>query len=257
MHCLVNLGILSLGHASQEATFRTEQGKTDWFQIGKGVCQGCILSPCLFNLHAEYIMRNAGLDEAQAGINIARSNINNLRHADDTTLMAESKEQLKSLLIQVQEENEKVGLKLNIQKTKIMASISISSVQFSSVQSLSDVRIFATPWAAVCQASLSIINFQSPTKLMGSPITSWQVDGEIMETVTDFILGGSKITADGDCSHEIKRGFLLGRKVMTKLDSILKSRDISLPRKVCLVKAMVFPVVMCRCESWTIKKAEH
>jgi len=158
-------------------------------------------------LNERNIMRNAGLHEAQAGIKIARRNINNLRYADDTTLMAESKE-LKSLLRQVKEESEKVGLKLNIQKTKIMAS---------------------------------------------GPITSWQIDGE---TVTDFILGGSKITVDGDCSHEIKRHLLLGRKVMTNLDSILKSRDVTLPTKVHPVKAMVFPVVMYGCESWTIKKAE-
>ena len=157
-------------------------------------------------------MRNAGLEEAQAGIKIARRNITNLRYADDTTLMAESEEELKSLLMNVKEESEKVGLKLNIQKTKIMAS---------------------------------------------SPITSWQIDGETVETVTDFILGGSKITADGDCSHEIKRRLLLGRKVMNNLDSILKSRDITLPTKVHLVKTMVFPVAMYGCESWTVKKAEH
>ena len=180
-------------YAGQEATVRTGYGTTDWFQIGKGVCQGCILSPCLFNLYAEYIMRNAGLDEAQAGIKIARRNIN-VRYADDTTLMAESEKELKSLLMNVKEESEKVGFKLNIQKTKIMAS---------------------------------------------RPITSWQIDGET-ETVKDFILGGSKITADGDCSHEIKRRLLLGRKVMTNLDSILKSRNITLPTKVHLVKAMVF-----------------
>ena len=154
-------------------------------------------------------MRNAGLEEA--GIKIAGRNINHLRYADDTTLMAESEEELRSLLMKVKEESEKVGLQLNIQKTKIMAS---------------------------------------------GPITSWQIDWETMETGTDFILGGSKITADGDCSHEIKRPLLLGRKVMTNLDSILKSRDITLPTKVCLVKAMVFPVVMYGCESWTIKKAE-
>ena len=155
-------------------------------------------------------MRNAGLKEAQAGIRIARRNINNLRYADNTTLMA-SKE-LKSLLMKVKEESEKVGLKLNIQKTKIMAS---------------------------------------------RPITSWQIDGETMETVRDFIWGGgSKITAGGDCSHEIKKCLLLGRKAMSNLDSILKSRDITLPKKTCLVKAMVFPVVMYGCESWTIKKAE-
>ena len=155
-------------------------------------------------------MQNARLDEAQAGIKIARRNINNLRYADDTTLMAESKEELKSLM-KVKEESEKVGLKLNIQKTEIMAS---------------------------------------------SPITSWQINGETMETVTDFILGGSKITADGDCSHKIKRHLLLRRKAMTNLDSLLKTRDITLPTNVHLVKAMVFPIVMFGCESWTIKKAE-
>ena len=153
------------------------------FQIGKGVCQGCMSSSCLFNSYAEYIMRNAGLDEAQAGTKIAGRNINNLRYADDTTLMAEGKEELKSLLMKVKEENEKVDLKLNIQKTKIMAS---------------------------------------------GPITSWQIDGE---TVTDLILRGSNITADGDCSHGIKRRLLLGRKAMTNLDSILKTRDITLPTK--------------------------
>uniref|UniRef100_A0A8B9Y3S0 Reverse transcriptase domain-containing protein n=1 Tax=Bos mutus grunniens TaxID=30521 RepID=A0A8B9Y3S0_BOSMU len=195
-------------YAGQEATVRTGHGTTDWFQIGKGVRQGCILSPCLFNFYAEYIMRNAGLEEAQAGIKIARRNINNLRYADDTTFMAESEEELKSLLMKVKEESEKVGLKLNIQKTKIMAS---------------------------------------------GPITSWEIDGEI---VSDFIFWGSKITADGDCSHKIKRCLFLRRKVMTHLDSILKSRDITLPTKVHLVKAMVFPVVMYGSESWTVKKAE-
>ena len=196
-------------YAGQEATVRTGHGTTDWFQIGKGVRQGCILSPCLFNLYAEYFMRNARLEEAQAGIKIAGRKINNLRYTDDTTLMAESEEELKSLL----EESEKVGLKLNIQKTKIMAS---------------------------------------------GPITSWQIDGEIVEIVLDFIFGGSKITVitDGDCSHEIKRHLLLGRKVMTNLDSIFKSRDIILPKNVCLVKAMVFPMVMYGCESWTVKEAE-
>ena len=156
-------------------------------------------------------MRNAGLEEAQAGIKIARRNITNLRYADDTTLMAESEKELKRLLMKVKEEREKVGLKLNIQKTKIMAS---------------------------------------------SPITSWQIDGKRMETVTVFISLGSKITADGDCSHEIKRRLLLGRKAMTNLDSIFKSRDITLLAKVRLVKAMVFPVVMYGCESWTVMKAE-
>ena len=157
-------------------------------------------------------MRNAGLEDTQAGIKIAGRNIKNLRYADDTTLVDESEEQLKSLLMKVKEGSEKVGLKLNIQKTKIMAS---------------------------------------------GPITSWQIDGATVETVADFIFLGSQITADGDCSHEIKRHLLLGRKVMTNLDSILKSRDITLPTKVHLVKAMVFPVVMYGCESWTIKKIEH
>ena len=155
-------------------------------------------------------MRNAGLEEAQAGIKIARRNINNLRYADDTIVMAESEEELKNLLMKVKEESEKVGLKLKIQKTKIMAS---------------------------------------------GPITSWQIDGETVETVSDFIFWGSKITADGDCSREIKRRLLLGRKVMTNLDSIFKSRDITLPTKVRLVKAMVCPVVMYGCESWTVNKA--
>ena len=172
----------------------------------------CVLSSCLFNLYVEYIIRNAGLDEAQAGIKISGRNNTNLRYADDTTLMAESEEELKSFLMKVKEESEKVGLKLNIWTTKIMAS---------------------------------------------GPITSWQIDGETVETVSDFIFLGPKITADGDCSHEIKRCLLLGRKVMTNLDSILKSRDITLPTKVRLVMAMVFPVVMYGCESWTIKKAEH
>ena len=178
---------------------------------GKKVHQGCILSPCLFNLYTEYIMRNAGVDEAQAGITIAGRNINNLRYAYDTTLMAES-EELKSLLVKVKEESEKVDLKLNIEKTKIMAS---------------------------------------------RPITSWQIDGKIVGTVRDFISLGSKITADGHCSHEIKRCLLLGRKVMTTLDSILKSKDITLPTKVHLVKALVFPVVMYGYENCTIKKAER
>ena len=173
--------------SGQEATVRTGHGTTDWSQIGKGVRQGCMLSPCLFNLYADYIMRKAGLEEAQAGIKIAGRNINNLRYSDDTTLIAENEEELKSLLMKVKEESVKVGLKLNIQKTKIMAS---------------------------------------------GPITSWQIDGE---TVSDFIFLGSKITADGDCSHEIK----IGRKVMTSLDSILKSRAITLPTNVHLVKTMV------------------
>ena len=174
-------------YVGQEATVTTGHGTTDWFQIGKGVCQGCILSPCLFNLYAEYIMRNTGLEEAQVGIKIAKRNINNLRYADDTTFMAESKEILKNLLMKVKEGSEKVGLKLDIQKTKIMAS---------------------------------------------GPITSWEIDGETVEILSDFILGGSKTTADGDCSHEIKRHLLFRRKVMTNLDSIFKSRDITLPRSV-------------------------
>ena len=161
-------------YLDQEATLRTGHGTTDWFQIGDGVRQGCILSPCLFNFYAEYIMQNAGLDEAQAGIEIAKRSINNLKYKDDTTLMAESEEELKSLLMKVKKESEKVGLKLSIQKNKIMAS---------------------------------------------SPITSWQIDWETMETVRDFILGGSKITADGNCSHEIKRRLLLERKAMTNLDT--------------------------------------
>ena len=175
-------------YAGQEVTVRNGHGTTDWFQIGKGVHQGCILSLCLFNLYAEYIMRNAGLDEVQAGIKNAGRNINNLRYADDTTIMAES-EELKSLLMKVKEESEKVDLKLNIQKMKIMAS---------------------------------------------GPITLWQIDGETMETVRDFILGGSKITADGDCSHKIKRCLFLGRKAITNLDSMLKNRVITLPTKVHL-----------------------
>ena len=190
--------LLSNLYAGQETTVKTGHG-TDWFQIRKGIGQSYILSPCLFNLYAEYIMRNAGLEEAQAGIKIAARNINNFRYADDITLMAESEEELKNLLMKVKEESEKVGLKFNIQKAKIM--------------------VFG-------------------------PITSWQIDGETMETVTDFIFLGSKITADGDCSHEIKRRLLLGRKLMTNVESILKSRDITLPTKVRLIKAMVFPVVM-------------
>ena len=182
-------------YAAQEATLRTGHGTTDWFQIGKRVRQGRILSPRLFNSYAEYILRNAGLKETQAGIKIAGRNINNLRYADDTTLMAESEEEPKSLLMKLKEESEKVGLKINIQKTKIMAS---------------------------------------------GPITSWEVNGETAETVSDFIFWGFKLTADGDCCHEIKRCLLLGRKVMTNLDSIFKSRDITLPTKVRLVKAMFF-----------------
>ena len=184
-------------YAGQEATVRTGHGTTDWFQIGKGVHQGCILPPCLFKLYADYIMKNARLDETQAGIKIAGRNINNFRYANDTTLMAENESELKSLLIKVKEESEKFALKFNIQKTKIMAS---------------------------------------------SPITSWKIDGA-METVRSFIFLASKITADGNCSHEVKRHLLLGRKSKTNLDSILKRRDIALLTKVHLIKAMVFPVV--------------
>ena len=179
-------------YAGQEATVRTGHGTTDWFQIGKGVRQGCILSSCLFNLYAEYIRRNVRLNEAQAGIKISGRNVNNLRYADDTTLMAEREEERKSLLMKVKEESEKFGLKLNIRKTKIMAS---------------------------------------------GPIASWQIDGE---TVADFVFLGSKITADGDCSHEIKRRLPPGRKVMTNLDSLLKSRDITLSPKVHLVRLWFF-----------------
>ena len=203
--------MLKVTSKGQEATVRTGRGTTDWFQIGKGICQGCILLPCLFNLYAEYITRNAGLDETQTRIKIAGRNIKNLRYADDTTLRAESEEELKSLLMNVKEESEKVGLKLNIQKTKFMAT---------------------------------------------GPIISWQIDEETVETVAGFIFLGSKITEDGDCSHEIKRRLPLGRKVMTNLDSILKSRDITLSTKVRLVKAMVFLVIVYGCKSWTIKKAD-
>jgi len=176
----------------------------DWFKIGKGVWQDCIVPPCLFNFYAEYIIWNAGPDEAQAGIKIARRN-KNVRYADDTTEMAEGEEELKNL-IRVEEESEKAGLKLNIQETKMMAS---------------------------------------------GPIISWQTEGGKVEAVTDFIFMASKITADGDCSHEIKRCLVLGRKSMTNLDSVLKSRDITLPTKFHIVKAMIFPVVTYRCESWT------
>ena len=197
-------------YAGQEATVRTGHGTTDWFQIGKGVCQDCTLSPYLFNLYAEYIMRNTGMEEAQG--RIKNQEISITSDMQMTPALWQSEEELKSLLMKVKEESEKVGLKLNFQKTKIMAS---------------------------------------------SPITSWQIDGETVKTVADFIFGGPKITADGDCSHEIKRRLLLGRKVMTKLDSILKSRNIILLTKVHLVKAMVSPVVMYGYKSWTVRKAEH
>ena len=187
-------------YAGQEATVRTQHGIMDWFRIGKGVCQGGVLSPCLFNLYAEYIMRNARLEEAQAGIKIAGRNINNLRYADTTTLMAENKEEQKSFLMKMKEESEKADLKFNIQKSKILAF---------------------------------------------GLITLWQIGGETMETVTDYFLG-----------LQNKRCLLLGRKAMTNLDSILNSRDITLSTKVHLVKAVVFPIVMYGCESWTIKKVE-
>ena len=179
-------------------------------ELGKEL-RHCILLPCLFNLYAEFIIRNARLDELQAGIKISWSRINNLRYANKSTLMAESEEELNSFLMRVKEESEKAGLKLNIQKTKIMTS---------------------------------------------GPITSWQIEGGKAEAVTEFLFLGSKTPADGGCSHEIKRGLVLGRKAMKNLDSVLKSRDITLPTKVCVVKAMVFPVVMYGCKSWTIKKAE-
>ena len=188
-------------YVGQEETVRTRQGKTDWFHIGKGVCQGYILSPCLFNLYVEYIIQNARLDKAQAGIKIAVRNTNNLRYTDDTILMEASKEELKSLLMKVKEESEKAGLKFNTKhsKTKITAS---------------------------------------------GPIASWQKNEETMQIVKDCIFLGFKINTDGDCTHEIKKHFLLGRKAMTNLDSILKNRDITLLTKVCLVKAMDSPVVM-------------
>ena len=182
------------------------------FQIGKGIHQGCILSPYLFNFYAEYIRWNAWLDEAQVGIKISGRNINNLRYADEATFMAESKEELKNLLMKVKEENERAGLNSTCKKTMIMAS---------------------------------------------SSITPWQIDGETMETVIDFILGGLQNHCIGDCSHEIKRHLLLGRKAMTNLDSILRSRDITLLTKVHLVKAMVLPIIMYGFENWTIKKSEH
>ena len=199
-------------YEDQEATVNARHGITDWFKTGKGVGQGCMLSLGLFNLYSEYIMRNDRPDQSQAGIKISRRNINNLRYADDTTLMAESEEELKNLLIKVKKKSEKAGLKPNIQKTKIIASY---------------------------------------------PITSWLIDGEKMETMTDFLFFGSKNTVDGNCSYEIKRHLLLGRKAMTNLNSVFKSTDITLPTEVHRVKAIVFPAVMCGCESWTIKKAER
>ena len=198
-------------YAGQEATIRTGHGTTDWFQMGKGVHQACILSPCLFKLYTEYITQNVKLEEAQAGIKIAGRNTSNLRYTNDTTLMAESEEELKSILVRVKKESIKAGLKINIQETKIMAS---------------------------------------------GPITSWDIERGKVEIVTGFIFLGSEITVDSDYSHKIKRLLLLGRKALPKLDSVLKRRDITLPTKVHIVKAMVFPVVTYGCESWTIKKAE-
>ena len=199
-------------YAGQEATIRNGHGTTDWFQIVKGVHQGCTLSPCLPSLYAEYIMRNAGLEKAQAGVKIAGRKVNNLRYAYDTTLMAEREEELKNLLMRMKEESEKAGLKFNIQETKIMAS---------------------------------------------NPVTSGQINGGKVETMTYFTFLGSKITAEGDCSHKIKRCLLLERKAMTNLDSILKRRHITLLTKVYIENVMVFPVIMYRSESWTIKKAEQ
>ncbi|CAH2223431.1 Hypothetical predicted protein [Pelobates cultripes] len=189
-------------YVDQEATVRTEHGTTEWFKIRKGVRQGCILSPYLFNLYAQYIMHKAGLDESKNGINIAGRNINNLRYADYTTLMAESEEELKDLLMRVKEESAKAGLLLNVKKTKIMTN---------------------------------------------SNLSSWQIDGEEVEAVTDFIFLGSKISSDGECSHEIKRYLLLGRKAMACLDKLLKTKDITLSTKVCIVRTMVFPVVTYGC----------
>uniref|UniRef100_A0A803TAN8 Reverse transcriptase domain-containing protein n=1 Tax=Anolis carolinensis TaxID=28377 RepID=A0A803TAN8_ANOCA len=199
-------------YKDQIVTVRTDHGTTDWFNIGKGVRQSCKLLPYLFNLYAEHIMRHAGLEESKAGVKISGRNINNLRYADDTTLMAESEEELRSLITKVKEESAKARLQLNIKKTKIMAT---------------------------------------------RPIDNWQTEGENVEAVTEFIFLGAKITADADCSQEIRRRLLLGRRAMAKLDKILKSRDITLATKVRIVKAMVFPIVTYGCESWTIRKAER
>uniref|UniRef100_A0A803TG83 ribonuclease H n=1 Tax=Anolis carolinensis TaxID=28377 RepID=A0A803TG83_ANOCA len=215
-HVLGGLGIPSLLVCLLRNLYkdqvRTDHRTTDWFKIGKGVRQGCILSPSLFNLYAEHIMQRAGLDESKAGVKISGRNINNLRYADDTTLMAESEEELRSLITKMKEESAKAGLQLNIKKTKIMA-----------------------------------------TRL----IDNWQIEGENVEAVTDFIFLGAKITADADGSQEVRRRLLLGRRAMANLDKILKSRDITLATKVHIVKAMVFPIVTYGCESWTIRKAER
>ena len=204
--------LLKNWYADQVAAVRTEQGLTEWFKIEKGVRQGCILSPYLFNLYAEHIIRNAGLEETEVGIRIAGRKINNLRYADDTTLMAENEEDLKNLLLKVKEESVKAGLLLNIKKTKILLTGNVYGIR---------------------------------------------MDGEEIEAVTDFIFLGSKISIDGDCTHEIKRRLFLGRKAMANLDHTLKSRDITLPTKVRIVKAMVFPVVTYGGEIWTIKKADR
>uniref|UniRef100_A0A803TTW8 ribonuclease H n=1 Tax=Anolis carolinensis TaxID=28377 RepID=A0A803TTW8_ANOCA len=196
-------------YKDQAATVRTDHGTTDWFKTGKGVQQGCILSPYLFNLYAEHIMRRAGLDDSKTGVKIAGRN---LRYADDTTLMAESEEELRSLITKVKEENAKAGLQLNVKKTKIMAT---------------------------------------------TPIDNRQIEGENVEAVTDFIFLGAEITADAECSQEIRRRLLLGRRAMANLDKIGKSRDITLATKVCIVKAVVFPIVTYGCKSWTIRKAER
>uniref|UniRef100_R4GBQ9 ribonuclease H n=1 Tax=Anolis carolinensis TaxID=28377 RepID=R4GBQ9_ANOCA len=199
-------------YKDQAATVRTDHGATDWFKIGKGVRQGCILSLYLFNLYAEHIMQCAGLDNSKARVKVAGRNINNLRYADDTTLMAESEEELRNLITKVKKESAKAGLKLNIKKTKIMAT---------------------------------------------TPIDNWKIEGENVEAVTDFIFLGTKITADADCSQEIRRRLLLGRRAMANFNKIVKSRDITLATKVHIVKAMVFPIVTYGCESWTIRKAEQ
>uniref|UniRef100_A0A803TTK5 ribonuclease H n=1 Tax=Anolis carolinensis TaxID=28377 RepID=A0A803TTK5_ANOCA len=199
-------------YKDQVAIVRTDHGTTDWFKIGKGVRQGRILSPYLFNLYAEHVMRRVGLHDSKAGVKISGRNINNLRYADDTTLMAESEEELRSLITKVKEESAKAGLQLNIKKTKIMAT---------------------------------------------RPIDNRQIEGENVEAVTDFIFLGAKITADADCSQEIRRRLLLGRRAMANLERILKSRDITLATKVRIVKAMALPIVTYGCESWTIRKAER
>ena len=219
-------------YVGQEVTVRTLYATTDWFRIEKQVQPDCLLSPCLFNLHEEHIMHNTRLDELQGGIKIARKN-NNFKYADDTTLMAEIKEELKSLLMRVKEESEKGILKLNNKKTKIMASSPITS----GIQP-------------------HHIRHPAPSHQASSPITSRKIEGEKVEAVTGFLFLGSEITVDGDCSHGIRIWLLLGRKSMTNLCSVLKSKDITLPIKVLIVKGTVFPAVMYGCESWIPKKAE-